>query len=232
MMTQGKLYSAKEAFKIGIVDEVVPEGSFEDLLLAAEEFVLSERVQKTPIRDRVISQRAIASGGTVEYFDMKKAEVVSNCKAQDGSLAVLQALQGALQSSSFLEGESIETLLFEKLAKSKQSRALQYLHLAEGKHANIKESLNKQPKGQLRELADSLLRPLAVEAFLLLEEGVSISQINIALKNTVGFSKGFFGLCETFELVGSVQEQRELLASIEHRREQKVFLKMIILKPI
>jgi 3-hydroxyacyl-CoA dehydrogenase len=139
-MTSGKVITAQEALNIGLIDNIIdivmpPSGPNSELFLElAEAYALSPHIQSSSISEKRISSRSVkphlqATEQALE--NMVSSSVSHSLKGFTAPKVISQAVLTALKSSSFEEGLKIETLLYQNLLKSSQTKALQYIHFAE-----------------------------------------------------------------------------------------------------
>jgi 3-hydroxyacyl-CoA dehydrogenase len=138
LMTQGRLISSNEAFKLGIVDNVFKSSKItEDLIDAAVAFSLSDEVQGTPVNERRVSNMAVKGDVSEELFKNLYGEVFKQSRGFVAPLSILEAIKAAATSESFEEGLQKERELFEGLMKGPQSKALQYIFFSERRSSTL-----------------------------------------------------------------------------------------------
>ena len=218
-----------EAQKIGLIDKILHSNSTDELVTAAEDFSLSELPQKSMNHNRVLSKKDILYNDDLnKVLTDAHARLQSKFPGEHAPLVLLDAIKAAVDSNTFIEGESKENLLFEKLRGGSQARALQYIHFAERKVQKLKNRPNySQYKELLHEKVKDMMKHCAIEAFVMVEEGAELEQIDSVLKRRIGISKGLFDLFELFGLIGSADERNAVLQMVAMKREKEVPLPFI-----
>jgi 3-hydroxyacyl-CoA dehydrogenase len=142
MIVSGRHVPAEEANKLGIIDELVPEGS--DLRAAA--IAMARRVADTRplprIRDRDDKlSEAKADPGIFEAMRKSIARRARNQKAPYDCIAAVEAAC----SMPFDDGARRERELFDELENSAEARALRYAFFAEREVAKLPDIPRETP---------------------------------------------------------------------------------------
>ncbi len=131
MITSGRHVPAEEAQKLGIIDEVVPEG---DLKGAAIAFARKIADQKPlPVirnRDEKLSE------GTPELFEGTRKAIARRARNQRAPYACIEAVEAACRLP-FDDGCALERKLFDEQVGSDEAKALRYAFFAEREVAKI-----------------------------------------------------------------------------------------------
>lgn len=137
LMVSGRNVSAAEALKLGILDGVAtkPFANHDELIDAADEFIKSERVRSTPIRDRKVSSRII-TGIPADALDKMEASVKANSRGFSAPINIAKAARAAVEVPTFEGGLARERELFTELSKGSQASAMQYQFFAERSTSN------------------------------------------------------------------------------------------------
>jgi 3-hydroxyacyl-CoA dehydrogenase len=150
MITSGRHVAAEEAHRLGIVDELVPEGG--DLREAAIAFARRiADVRPLPrIRDRDDKlAEAKADPGIFEAMRKSMARRARNQKAPYHCIAAVEAAC----TMPFEDGISRERELFDELENSAEARALRYAFFAEREVAKLPDIPRDTPLRPIRTAA-------------------------------------------------------------------------------
>jgi 3-hydroxyacyl-CoA dehydrogenase len=131
MVTSGVPVGGKAALAMGLVDELVPEGS--DLCAAGVAFARKVLAEKRPLRK--VRDLTVA-GATPELFAefrAKNAKAFRGFEAPESSIRCIEAAA----SLPFEEGKKVERDEFMKLVVGVQSQAQRYMFFAERQAAKI-----------------------------------------------------------------------------------------------
>mmetsp|Transcript_24821 Transcript_24821/g.25449 ORF Transcript_24821/g.25449 Transcript_24821/m.25449 type:complete len:716 (-) Transcript_24821:46-2193(-) len=142
IIVSGRNITSSEALKLGIIDEITSLQSQDDILDVAEKFILSERVQSTPLSNRRISSKVITDISK-EQLNTLEANVNSTSRGFIAPIKIAKAVRAAVEESSFRNGLQRERELFSELSSGSQARALQYLFFSERKVSS--PTLNTDP---------------------------------------------------------------------------------------
>ncbi|HYM72471.1 MAG TPA: 3-hydroxyacyl-CoA dehydrogenase NAD-binding domain-containing protein [Stellaceae bacterium] len=131
MITSGRHVPAAEAHKLGIIDELAPEG---DLKNAAVAFArkIADRRPLPVIRER---NEKLAEG-TPELFENMRKSIARRARNQRAPYACIEAVEAACKLP-FDEGCSLERKLFDEQVASEEAKALRYAFFAEREVAKI-----------------------------------------------------------------------------------------------
>ncbi|GGZ17516.1 3-hydroxyacyl-CoA dehydrogenase NAD-binding domain-containing protein [Novosphingobium colocasiae] len=128
LMLSGRQVGANEALKLGLVDELVPEGALLEGAVAFANRVIAEGRPVTKVRDRRDQLDAVADKAPIFAAARAKA-----AKASRGYMApenIIKAVEAAV-TLPFDEGMVRERELFVELRDSTQSAAQRYYFFAE-----------------------------------------------------------------------------------------------------
>ena len=129
IMATGRHVAAKEALSLGIIDEMLATGDENEL----EQFALSDRVQNTPLENRLV--------GNMEVKDKTLPPVDTLTKSFGGYVAPM-FIHSAVDTACnipFKKGMEIESKLFQSLMSGPQSKAMLYMFFAERKKPSFGE---------------------------------------------------------------------------------------------
>lgn len=221
LLTSNSMISIEEAAKLGLIDRVLNTSTVDDFITAAEDFSLSDVVQRSNPSDRILANRNIQPKEDVSKVLLEaEKSVLSMYPGEIAPRMLLDAIRAAVESKSFLEGQMIENLLFEKLRGGSQARALQYFNVASHKMKKHEERSDRVQK--LQSKVQEMMKHCAIESYVMLEEGATLEQIDNVLKEKIGLSKGFFELFEIFGLIGGSEERNAVLQMIALKRKKDV----------
>jgi 3-hydroxyacyl-CoA dehydrogenase len=128
LIVSGRRVRAMEAVKLGIIDDLVPEGS--DLSAAAIAFAQRiADVRPLPrVRDQTVKlQEAHDDPG---LFDAKRRSIARRARNQKVPYSAIAATEASC-SLPFEDGLRLERKLFEELESTVEARALRYVYYAE-----------------------------------------------------------------------------------------------------
>jgi len=131
MITSGRHVPAEEAAKLGVVDEIVPEGKLKDAAVAFARKVADKR--PLPVirnRDEKLAE------GTAELFDAMRKSIARRARNQRAPYACIEAVEAAVKLP-FDEGCALERKLFDEQVNSEEAKALRYAFFAEREVAKI-----------------------------------------------------------------------------------------------
>jgi len=131
VITSGRHIPAEEAKKLGIVDEIAPEG---DLKGAAMAF--ARRVADTRPLPRIRDKNDRLAEGTPELFEAARKAITRRARNQRAPYACIEAVEAA-STLPFDEGCTLERKLFDEQVASDESRALRYAFFAEREVAKL-----------------------------------------------------------------------------------------------
>jgi len=131
MITSGRHVPAEEAKKLGIVDEIAPEGRLKETAVAFARKI----AEQLPLP--VIRERGEKLGeGTPELFDDMRKSIARRARNQRAPYACIEAVEAACKLP-FDEGCALERKLFDEQVGSEEAKALRYAFFAEREVAKI-----------------------------------------------------------------------------------------------
>lgn len=131
MITSGRHVPAEEANKLGIVDEIAPEGQLKEAAIAFARKIADQRPLPV-IRER--NERL--AEGTPELFDGMRKSIARRARNQRAPYACIEAVEAACKLP-FDEGAALERKLFDVQVASDEAKALRYAFFAEREVAKI-----------------------------------------------------------------------------------------------
>ena len=140
MITSGRHVGAREALKMGVIDEI---SGADDLLTAAVEF--ARKVLKSDdIRPRISAIKLEDSTENRKILEDWKIRVSKKARGQESPLAALESIKNAVELP-FAEGLKKEREIFMACVASPQSKALRHIFFAERAAAKLPESVANTP---------------------------------------------------------------------------------------
>jgi 3-hydroxyacyl-CoA dehydrogenase len=131
MITSGRHVPAEEAHKLGIVDEIAPEGDLKNAAMAFARQVADAR----PL-PRVRDKGEKLAEGTPALFEGARKAIARRARNQRAPYACIEAVEAAT-TLAFDEGCALERKLFDQQVASDESRALRYAFFAEREVAKL-----------------------------------------------------------------------------------------------
>jgi 3-hydroxyacyl-CoA dehydrogenase len=131
MITSGRHVPAEEAAKLGVIDEVVPEGQLKAAAIAFARKIADKKPLPV-IRER--NEKLAA--GTPELFDGMRKSIARRARNQRAPYACIEAVEAACKLP-FDEGCALERKLFDVQVASEEAKALRYAFFAEREVAKI-----------------------------------------------------------------------------------------------
>jgi 3-hydroxyacyl-CoA dehydrogenase len=131
MITSGRHVPAEEAKKLGVVDEIAPEGRLKETAVAFARKIAEQRPLPV-IRER---GEKLAEG-TPELFEGMRKSIARRARNQRAPYACIEAVEAACKLP-FDEGCALERKLFDEQVNSAEARALRYAFFAEREVAKI-----------------------------------------------------------------------------------------------
>jgi 3-hydroxyacyl-CoA dehydrogenase len=131
MITSGRHVPAEEAAKLGIIDEIAPEGKLKETAIAFTRKIADARPLPV-IRER--NEKLAA--GTAELFDGMRKSIARRARNQRAPYACIEAVEAACKLP-FDEGCALERKLFDEQVNSEEAKALRYAFFAEREVAKI-----------------------------------------------------------------------------------------------
>src|SRR6266852_4216664 len=131
MITSGRHVPAEEAAKVGIVDELAPEG---DLKAAAIAF--ARRVADSRPLPRIRDRHDKLAEGTPALFEAARKAIARRARNQRAPYACIEAVEAA-STLPFDEGCALERKLVDAQVNTAEARALRYAFFAEREVAKL-----------------------------------------------------------------------------------------------
>jgi 3-hydroxyacyl-CoA dehydrogenase len=131
MITSGRHVPAEEAHKLGIIDEMAPEGGLKEAAIAFARKIADKR----PLPVIRNSDGKLAEG-TQELFDNMRKSIARRARNQRAPYACIEAVEAACKLP-FDEGAALERKLFDEQVGSEEAKALRYAFFAEREVAKI-----------------------------------------------------------------------------------------------
>src|SRR4051812_15374198 len=125
MIVTGRHVPAEEAHKLGIIDELAPEGQLKEAAIA-----FARRVADTRKLPRIRDRNDRLAEGTPEVFETMRKSIARRARNQRAPYACIEAVEAACKMP-FDEGCTFERRLFVELVGSEEARALRYAFFAE-----------------------------------------------------------------------------------------------------
>jgi 3-hydroxyacyl-CoA dehydrogenase len=125
MITSGRHVPAEEAHKLGIVDEIAPEGKLKEAAIAFARKI----ADKKPLPVIRNSDGKLAEG-TQELFDNMRKSIARRARNQRAPYACIEAVEAACKLP-FDEGAALERKLFDEQVGSEEAKSLRYAFFAE-----------------------------------------------------------------------------------------------------
>jgi 3-hydroxyacyl-CoA dehydrogenase len=131
MITSGRHVPAEEAAKLGIVDELAPEGKLKETALA-----FARKIADTRPLPVIRNRDEKLAAGTPELFDGMRKSIARRARNQRAPYACIEAVEAACKLP-FDEGAALERKLFDVQVNSEEAKALRYAFFAEREVAKI-----------------------------------------------------------------------------------------------
>ena len=131
LITSGRHVPAEEAHKLGIIDEVMPEG---DLKGAAITF--ARRIADTRPLPRIRDKSEKLAEGTPALFEATRKAIARRARNQRAPYACIEAVEAAC-TLPFDDGCALERKLFDVQVASEEAKALRYAFFAEREVAKL-----------------------------------------------------------------------------------------------
>ncbi|WP_293898109.1 3-hydroxyacyl-CoA dehydrogenase NAD-binding domain-containing protein [Phenylobacterium sp.] len=129
MMTSGRHVPAPEAFKLGLVDELAPEGELRAAAIAFANKCVAENRPLVKISDN--NTKLEAAKGHPEIFANFRKANARKFRGFEAPEANIKCIEAAVNSATFEEGLKAERTLFGGLMSGVQSAAQRYYFFAE-----------------------------------------------------------------------------------------------------
>src|SRR5262249_27908593 len=141
MIVSGRHVPAEEAHRVGIIDELVPEGA--DLREAA--IAMARRVADTrPPRIRDRDDKLAEAKADPGIFDAMRKSIARRARNQKAPYHCIAAVEAAC-TMPFEDGIRRERELFDELENSAEARALRYAFFAEREVAKLPDIPRETP---------------------------------------------------------------------------------------
>jgi 3-hydroxyacyl-CoA dehydrogenase len=134
MIVSGRHVPAEEANALGIIDEIVPEGS--DLRAAAIAFARRVADQRPLPRIRDRDDKLAEAKADPGIFEAFRKSIARRARNQRAPYACVEAVEAAC-NLPFDEGCALERKLFDEQVNSEEARALRYAFFAEREAAKL-----------------------------------------------------------------------------------------------
>src|SRR3954447_12794872 len=125
MIVSGRHVPAEEAYKLGIIDEVVPEADLRNAAIAFARRIADQR----PL-PRIRDKNERLAEGTPDLFEATRKSIARRARNQRAPYACIEAVEAAC-TLSFDEGSARERALFDQQVNSEEAKALRYAFFAE-----------------------------------------------------------------------------------------------------
>jgi 3-hydroxyacyl-CoA dehydrogenase len=131
VITSGRHVPAEEAHKLGIIDELAPEGQLKEAAIVFARKIADER--PLPV---IRNSNSRLAEGTPELFDNMRKSIARRARNQRAPYACIEAVEAAC-NLPFDEGCALERKLFDQQVNSDEAKALRYAFFAEREVAKI-----------------------------------------------------------------------------------------------
>src|SRR5437762_7694136 len=121
MITSGRHVSATEAQKLGIIDEIIPEGQLKEAAIAFARKIADKR--PLPVIREHDEKLAEAKSDPVMFDNFRKS-IARRARNQRAPYACIEAVEAV--KLPFDEGIAVERRLFEEQVNSEEAKALRY----------------------------------------------------------------------------------------------------------
>jgi 3-hydroxyacyl-CoA dehydrogenase len=146
MITTGDPIDADAALKHGLVEGIVANDSFDEVLAFCEEMAV--RGQRPRLRDRIVT----LTGDMGALFDAARAQIRAGARGLQAPLACADAVEAAARMP-FDEGLAFERKTFIERVQSDESKALRHAFFAERTAARIPDVPDSTPTRAIRSVA-------------------------------------------------------------------------------
>jgi 3-hydroxyacyl-CoA dehydrogenase len=148
MIASGDPISAEEALEYGLVERIVPNTTFQDVVDFAHE--VAERSKHPRLRDRTVD---LPPGVDASSFGQAaRREVGAETRGLTAPMKCVDAVLAAL-SSPFVEGMRTERAIFVELLNGNESKALRHAFFAERAAAKLPDVPDGTPTRPIRSAA-------------------------------------------------------------------------------
>src|SRR3954471_8444928 len=125
IIVTGRHVPAEEAHRLGVIDELAPEGQLKEAAIA-----FARRVADTRKLPRIRDRNERLAEGAPEVFETMRKSIARRARNQRAPYACIEAVEAAC-TMPFDEGCAFERKLFDELVGSEEARALRYAFFAE-----------------------------------------------------------------------------------------------------
>ncbi|MBL8770929.1 MAG: enoyl-CoA hydratase/isomerase family protein [Phenylobacterium sp.] len=150
MMTSGRHVPAPEAAKLGLVDELAPEGQLKEAAIAFANKCVAENKPLVKISEN--NTKLEAAKGKPEIFAEFRKKNARKFRGFDAPEANIKCIEAAVNSNSFEEGLAEERRLFGGLMSGSQSAAQRYYFFAERQAAKIPDVPDDTPVREIKKV--------------------------------------------------------------------------------
>ncbi len=133
LITSGRLVSATEGQRLGVIDELAPIDMLDAAIAAAERLVAAV---EPPRRSRDCNEGVTGVETGTDLFDRFRARLAKSGRGMEAPYACVRCVEAAL-TLPFDEGLAFERAEFEKRVTSGESRAMRHVFFAEREVAKI-----------------------------------------------------------------------------------------------
>ncbi|WP_293675972.1 3-hydroxyacyl-CoA dehydrogenase NAD-binding domain-containing protein [uncultured Phenylobacterium sp.] len=150
MMTSGRHVPAPEAHKLGLVDELAPEGKLREAAVAFANKCVAENKPLVKISENNTKLQA-AKGKPEIFAEFRKANA-RKFRGFDAPEANIKCIEAAVNTNSFEEGLAEERRLFGGLMSGAQSAAQRYYFFAERQANKIPDVPDDTPIREIKKV--------------------------------------------------------------------------------
>ena len=131
LIVSGRHVPAEEAKRLGIIDELVPEGGLKETAIA-----FARRIAEARPLPRIRDKNDRLAEGTPGVFEGMRKSIARRARNQRAPYACIEAVEAATKLP-FDEGCAFERKLFDQQVNSEEAKALRYAFFAEREVAKI-----------------------------------------------------------------------------------------------
>ncbi|MBL8553780.1 MAG: enoyl-CoA hydratase/isomerase family protein [Phenylobacterium sp.] len=175
MMTSGRHVPAPEAAKLGLVDELAPEGQLKEAAIAFANRCVAENKPLVKISEN--NTKLEAARGHPEIFAEFRKKNARKFRGFDAPEANIKCIEAAVNSATFDEGLKAERTLFMGLMSGSQSAAQRYYFFAERQAQKIPDVPDDTPVREIRRVG--------VLGAGTMGGGISMNFVNIGIPVTI-----------------------------------------------
>src|ERR1700757_2561151 len=149
LITSGRHVPAEEAHRLGIIDELAPEGGLREAAIAMARRVADTRpAPRIRDRDKKLAEAKADPG----IFDAMRKSIARRARGQKAPYNCIAAVEAAC-SMPFEEAIRRERELFDELENSAEARALRYAFFAEREVAKLPDIPRETPLRSIKTAA-------------------------------------------------------------------------------